>query len=355
MDPFSQALLGAAIGQAVAGRQLGRRAALWGAVAGAAPDLDMLFSFDFFTQLRLHRGVTHSLWFGPVVGGLWAGLMVGWARRRGRWEPWRPWLLVLVLGLLSHPLLDVFTPYGTQLLAPFSDARFAWHAVPVIEPRYTLILLVGLTAGWVVPRRAPQLALLGVVASCLYLGWGWWLNQRAIGAAEAQLAAVGVIAEVYAFPTFMQLNQRRVVAFTEDTVRVGRVDATAPVCITWDLAPRSPDPWLERLRETREGGIFSWFTGGVETWQVLDTPLGTQVELFDLRYGLDADARRGLWGVRALFARDGALLAKPEHFYAPLNWSLPLLWDWLVGPPLDQCGEGLAELALKLRAPSTDR
>lgn len=344
MDPLSQALLGAAIGHGVAGRRLGYRAALWGAVAGAAPDLDMLFGLDFFTQLRVHRGVTHSLWFGPVVGSLWAWAYVHHARRRGRPEPLLPWIAVFVLALLSHPLLDVCTPYGTQLLAPFSDVRFAWHAVPVIEPRYTLILAAGLAAGWWLRPRGHWLSLLAVLVSSGYLGWGWWLNQRAVAVAETQLAAAGVIAEVHAFPTFMQLVQRRLVAFSDGEVRVGLVDAADPGCILWERAPRAPHPLVEQLRDTREGAIFSWFTAGVDTWQVTAQPDGRRVEISDLRYGLDTDARNGLWGVRAAFGRDGGLRAAPEHFYASIDWSWRTLRSWVLGADLASCTAQVAAL-----------
>lgn len=322
MDPFTQALLGAAVGCAVAGRRLGRRAAIWGAVAGAMPDLDMLVAGDFFTQLRVHRGVTHALWFGPVVGSLWAWLYVRWRRRRGWDEPLVPWLLVFALGLLSHPLLDVCTPYGTQLLAPFSTTRFAWHAVPVIEPGYTLMLAAGLALGWRLPGRATAIAALTVAVSSLYLGWGWWLNQRALAAAEAQLAGQGVRAEVKAFPVFFRMAQRRVVAFTDREAWVGFVDASAPGCIAWDRAPRDPSPWVDRLRATREGRIFSWFTSGIETWTVSRQREGWLVEISDLRYGPEVDARRGIWSVRARFDEAGRLLGSPYHHMAPVTWAL---------------------------------
>lgn len=325
MDPFTQALLGAAVGYGVAGRRLGRRAALWGAVAGAVPDLDMLFGRDFFTQLRVHRGVTHALWFGPVMGSLWAWLYVRWRRRRGREEPLLPWLLVFTLSLLSHPLLDVCTPYGTQLLAPFSDARFAWHAVPVIEPGYTLILIAGLALGWRLPSRASAIAAVTIAVSSGYLGWGWWLNQRAVAAADAQLAGWGISAEVNAFPVFFRMAQRRIVAFTDREVWVGFVDGLDPGCIAWDRAPRDPSPWVDRLRATREGETFSWFTSGIETWTVSRQRQGWLVEISDLRYGNEADARRGIWGVRALFDDDGRLLGAPYRHQEPLAWSLRAL------------------------------
>lgn len=344
MDPVTHTLLGAAIGQTVAGRRLGRRAVLWGAAAAASPDLDMLFGFDFFAQLHVHRGITHALWFGPAVGALWAWWLVARGRRRGRAEPLAPWMAVLALALLSHPLLDACTTYGTQLLAPFSERRFAWHLIPVIEPRYTLMLVAGLAAGWWLRSCAQWLALLAIVASSGYLGWGGWLNQRAVAAAETQLAAQQVRAVVHAFPTFMQLRQRRLVAFTDHEVRVALVDAGAPGCILWEQAPRATSPLVEQLRDTREGAIFSWFTDGVETWQVGATPDGWRVEISDLRYGLDTDARRGLWGVRADFGKDGGLRAAPEHFYAPIDWSWRMLSSWVLGAELASCEGRVAAL-----------
>lgn len=344
MDPVTHTLLGAAIGQGVAGRRLGRRSVLWGAAAAAAPDLDMLFGFDFFTQLRLHRGITHALWFGPVMGTLCAWWLVHHGHRRGRDEPLGPWVAVFALALLSHPLLDACTTYGTQLFAPFSDRRFSWHVIPVIEPRYTLILVAGLAAGWWLRARAQWLALLAVLVSSGYLGWGWWLNQRAIAAAEAQLTAAGVAAEVHAFPAFMQLVQRRLVAFTAAEARVGLIDAGAPGCVVWERAPRAPHLLVERLRDTREGAIFSWFTDGVDTWQVTAQPDGWRIEISDLRYGMNNDARRGLWGVRADFGAEGGLRAVPEHFYAPIDWSWQGVQSWMLGGELASCEARVAAL-----------
>ena len=45
MDSLTQIVLGAAVGEAVAGRQVGRRALIWGGVLGALPDFDLLISY----------------------------------------------------------------------------------------------------------------------------------------------------------------------------------------------------------------------------------------------------------------------------------------------------------------------
>ncbi|GIT14376.1 MAG: hypothetical protein CM1200mP36_01320 [Gammaproteobacteria bacterium] len=105
------------------------RAALWGAVAGAFPDIDTLFanaaSDDPLVRLQTHRGLTHSLFFAPVIGPLWGWALWRWKRSRAtRTElelPYWPWLILITCALWSHPLLDYCTHYGTQLLSPFTD------------------------------------------------------------------------------------------------------------------------------------------------------------------------------------------------------------------------------------------
>ena len=93
------------------------KAALLGALGGTLPDLDLLFtdaaSVDYFVA---HRGISHSLFFAPLVA-----LPLAFAGRR--WRPavgFAPWWCFWLLVLITHPLLDLFTSYGTQLLAPFS-------------------------------------------------------------------------------------------------------------------------------------------------------------------------------------------------------------------------------------------
>ncbi|MFV2089757.1 MAG: metal-dependent hydrolase, partial [Pseudomonadales bacterium] len=139
MDPLSQAGLGAVVAQIAGHRRLGFKAALLGAGAGALPDADVLFSItgDFIDQLITHRGITHSLFFAPVTGPALGWLI--WYRER-RKDPSLSlsrrncWMLVITLALLSHPLLDWLTPYGTQLLLPLSNSRFAINAMPIIDP-----------------------------------------------------------------------------------------------------------------------------------------------------------------------------------------------------------------------------
>src|SRR6266478_6662132 len=114
MDPLTHGLLGATIGQAVFGRRLGWRGVGAGGIAAMAPDLDMVMNATGpMGEWLYHRSITHALWFAPVLA-----LLLGLATARGRLagDGWRrTWTLLYLLTLLSHPLLDWCTSYGTQL------------------------------------------------------------------------------------------------------------------------------------------------------------------------------------------------------------------------------------------------
>ena len=67
------------------------------------------------------------------------------------------------------------TVYGTQLLLPFSDYPVGVGSVFIIDPLYTLPLIVGIL-GWLWlrhrdPARAQRWNATGLALSTLYLGW----------------------------------------------------------------------------------------------------------------------------------------------------------------------------------------
>ena len=46
------------------------------------------------------------------------------------------------MGYATHGLLDSCTSYGTQLFWPFSDERVAWDTMSIVDPLFTIPLLV---------------------------------------------------------------------------------------------------------------------------------------------------------------------------------------------------------------------
>lgn len=192
MDSLSQLALGGAISVAVMGRRTAVwKAALWGGVAGTLPDLDTFINFgDAVSNMVYHRGQSHSLFNLTLLAPLMA-----WAvsRVHGQRELFTRWWLAMWLALVTHPLLDYFTVYGTQLLQPFSDYPFGLGSMFIIDPLYTLPLVIGIVVALVRKQFAGlRWNAWALAVSCLYLGWSVVAQQIVKGVVEDDLAARGI-------------------------------------------------------------------------------------------------------------------------------------------------------------------
>jgi inner membrane protein len=167
LDTLTQAALGAAVGGAVLGRRLGRKAVVIGALLGTLPDLDVFIDYgDAVANYTQHRGFTHSLFVLPGLGTLLALIATRFAPARD--IGFRHWWAFFVLCLVTHPLLDALTTYGTQLWWPMEGPPSAWPVVFIIDPLYTLPLLAGIGVALVTGngRRGPAW---GLALSSAYL------------------------------------------------------------------------------------------------------------------------------------------------------------------------------------------
>jgi inner membrane protein len=336
VDPLTQGLLGASFGQALCGRALGRHALVAGALVGMAPDLDVVANVSGpLGEWLWHRGVTHSLWFGPVTGPL-----VGYGLWRWKGGSLPAWVTLALAALFTHPLLDLFTSYGTQLFAPFSNRRFALDAVAIIDPAYSLVLaggiLIGLRAG-LATRAARRAAWAALVVTSLYLALGLVVNERVESLARRQLGARGIaVSRVAAYPTLLQLPYRRVVARSGDDVRVGWLSLLRPREVEWESFTQARHPLVDAARATREVEVLEWFAMGEATPRVERAGDGTSlVEFDDLRYGFPGAPRDGLWGVRVRLDGAGRPLGPGERFDralpAPASRLLLTIWRETLG------------------------
>ncbi|WP_299114316.1 metal-dependent hydrolase [uncultured Winogradskyella sp.] len=147
MDSLTQIVLGAACGEAVLGKKIGNKALLFGAIGGTIPDLDVIIGNLFYKNeidaMLFHRGFMHSILFA-IIGTFVFGWLVYKLYDRGKREEsttLKDWQKLFFWSLLTHPILDCFTPYGTQLFAPFSDYRVAFNNIAVADLFYTIPFL----------------------------------------------------------------------------------------------------------------------------------------------------------------------------------------------------------------------
>jgi inner membrane protein len=217
MDSLSQLALGAACSVAVMGRQTAVwKAALWGGIAGTLPDLDALIDFgDAVSNMTYHRAQSHGLLFVSLAAPVLAWLA---SRAHGEVALFRRWCLALWLALFTHPLLDGFTIYGTQLLQPFSDHPYGIGSMFIIDPLYTLPLLAGVIAALSMRQFAGlRWNHLGLGVSCAYLAWSVLAQTQVERIVSAQLAARGQAdAKFFVTPTPLNTLAWRVVVMQGD-------------------------------------------------------------------------------------------------------------------------------------------
>ena len=225
MDSVTQVALGSAIGVAVMGRQAGIwKAALWGGVCGTLPDLDVLIDHgDAIRNMTFHRTESHALFYLTLVSPLLAGLVY---RIHGDGASFKRWWLATWLALVTHPLLDWLTIYGTQLGLPFTDYPFAVGSIFVIDPLYTLALIIGLAAAFATARRRPGGGrgwnLLGLGLASAYVAWSVIAQAHVTAVAQTSLGAQGLSGErLLVVPTPFNTVLWRVLAIDGDSYLEG--------------------------------------------------------------------------------------------------------------------------------------
>ena len=290
MDSLTQIVLGSALAAAIAPPQHRRAALLAGAALGTLPDLDTLvllpLGLDPVDSMTWHRGPSHSLFvLIPLAALMWAAFK----RLGGRvaQSPVR-WFWAIQLALVTHPLLDALTVYGTQLWWPLPVSPTMWSSVFIIDLAYTLPLLIACVLAWrwresLGAQRALAVAL---ALSSAYLGWSFVAKAQVDRAADQALAAMG-LQDAPRFSVPMPFNTLlwRVVVMTPDGYLAGQYSVVAddgPMV----LRPQASDvAALDAVRGFPAAARLLWFNRGFMAAQEVDG----QLVLSDLRMGVEPD------------------------------------------------------------------
>ena len=215
MDSLTHIVIGAAIGELVLGKKLGNKAMLWGAIAATIPDLDVVCGpfVDPVRKIEMHRGVTHSLLFilaFTPLAAFWtkrhpssllsvfcvllasvfalgdvsfaASAIIAavtlvivalllWKVKRMEDVSTKEWRLLFGIALLSHPLLDCMTAYGTHVLWPL-PVKVSFNNFFIADPSFTLPALVCVVVALFFrrgDRRRYRLSAFGLGVGACYL------------------------------------------------------------------------------------------------------------------------------------------------------------------------------------------
>ena len=298
MDPLSQGVFGAAAAQAVAGGKLPRSAWLAGFLTGLAADLDVFIPTggDPTVGWIWHRGFTHALAFIPIGAAVCWGLFIllpAWRRH------WKSTALACLAAYATHAPLDALTSYGTQLFWPFTDYRVALDWMPIIDPVWTLTMLVLVAIAAI--RKSWKPAAVALVFAFTYFGFGAWQHARAVWAIEALADRRGhTIERLRVTPSPAALSLWRGVYVTEgracaDGVFVPYIGGTRvkqgeslPLVTLSDLPAVAANPEARRQFE-----VFEWFA------DELLVPVEGEAEgiVSDGRYSREPAGFAPLWGM----------------------------------------------------------
>ncbi|MFD4840636.1 metal-dependent hydrolase [Achromobacter sp. NPDC058515] len=284
MDSVTQAVLGAGIQGVMLGRVQGRRALIYGAALATVPDLDVLMSYpDPVSLMTYHRGFSHSVF---VLTGL--ALLLAWLIRK--YWPQAPYsgrrlFMTLWLVLVTHPILDAFTVYGTQLFWPLATIPESWSAIFIIDPVYTGPLLLGVlfAIAFGLTRTARRLLVAALVFSTAYLGFGLAGRMAAEHRVREAMQGQGIaVAELRAVSMPLNTLVWRVIAKTDDGHYYESVSS---------LFDRDPPEWLRQPLNLDVGQALAgvplherlrWFT---DDWLRYDA-IGDALVVSDLRMGM---------------------------------------------------------------------
>jgi inner membrane protein len=138
VDSLTHMALGAVVGEAIAGKFIGKRGLVLGALAQSIPDIDALavLWLSPAENLLAHRGITHSLLFA-VIATIAFGLL-GDRFHRAHKMPVRLWFLFFGSEIAIHLILDSCNAYGIGLFEPFGSLRFSFNTLYVADPLFSL-------------------------------------------------------------------------------------------------------------------------------------------------------------------------------------------------------------------------
>ena len=188
MDTVTQIALGTVIAEAFFLKRLGFFSVIFGGFCGWFPDIDVFFFHDW-NELEYHRSLTHSLLFLPLITPIMGEIGLFWGKKGTR----ALWYWLCFWSLITHPLLDWNTSYGTKLFYPISNHRFALDSVGIIDLIYTIPLLYVLFFAYrkkADREKNRKRAVWALSFSTAFLGLGFWGTQRNIAQFHQRLQAL---------------------------------------------------------------------------------------------------------------------------------------------------------------------
>lgn len=263
MDSVSHIVIGAAIGETLLGKKIGRWGMLLGAIAKSVPDFDLFYTglSDPRAYMCEHRAHTHSLFIEALYAIPIAWLLVKLFKNKvsfGR-------MLVFMLACLwGHSLLDWCTNFGTQLLLPFSNENYTLNTLAIVDLLFTLpmltVILIALFHRKNTARR-NKLAQAALIYCFVYLGFTFFNKVRAEQIVQESIVENKLPVTAHMTnPTMLNNVLWYSVGSNDSTVFIGEFSLLhSQNPITWHSYPRNLH-LMEQCKSKKDVAILQWFS-----------------------------------------------------------------------------------------------
>lgn len=280
MDSITHIALGAVAGEAIAGRKLGRKAMVYGAIAQSIPDIDFVGAVFLHPvdNLLFHRGITHSIFFALVASGFLAWLFNRW--NRGVMDRLQ-WFAFIFFEICVHLLTDSCNAYGIGLFEPLSDYRLSFHLLFVLDPFFSFVPVAAMLLLLVIRHQMLRniITLSALIMPILYASYAIYNKRTITSAVEKNIALYSKVERVMITPTAFNTWLWYVVAEYEDHYQVAYGSVFDTKELEWTTFPKNTE-WL--LKAPAEEGIsLVKFSQGYFTI----SKIGERLVFNDLRFG----------------------------------------------------------------------
>jgi len=332
MDSLTQIVLGAAVGEAVLGRKVGNKAMLYGAIAGTIPDLDVItrYFLDTVTATEWHRGFSHSIFFSVLFAPVFGWLI--WKLNSKESASWKEWSWLMFWGLFTHPILDAFTTWGTQLFWPLK-IRLAFQSVFVIDPLYTVPFIILLIMAMFQKRTSinrRKYVNLGLVISSIYLILTLVLKGIAFQKFEKDLDEQGIVYnEMNTRPAPLNTVLWMANVETDDAYLMGNYSFFDTQDVSFTSYPKN----RELLGKWVNNGKVMRLIKITEGWYTITEKDG-QLYFNDLRFGLislDKDETQFAFSYKLVLDGENLLVEETPKFKKDVKRLITSLWERIWG------------------------
>lgn len=307
MDPLSQAVFGAAVAQSLPQKTAShlterklwlRDALIIGGLSGLAPDLDVLIrsASDPLLAIEYHRHFTHSLFVAPLMALFSTFVLWPFFKKKYLFKEIYLWALA---GAATHGFLDACTSYGTHLFWPLSTGRQSWSIISIIDPLFTLPLVILCLMAW--RKGASKFSRYALIWVLVYLSFGVVQHHRASDYYKQSLKTQEKSQlDVLVKPTIANLWLWRGISVFEDSYQVDGIRLgifqdsklySGKVYRKFDFEP----PWDSYSQDSKvikDLGRFEFFSEGL----IYQLPENDFL-IGDLRYSLLPHSIEPLWVV----------------------------------------------------------